>query len=63
MVKRPVRNYKSDKNIAPRVFDVIIEGDKVLLEIKLKKDCFERMLWKDVQYQVESFIAFTNREQ
>lgn len=34
MIKMPVHNLHSNKPIPPRVFDVVIDGDKLDLEIK-----------------------------
>lgn len=53
IIKKPVRNFHSDKPVAPRVFDVVIDGDKVDLEIKMEKNRFESISWKDVIHQVE----------
>lgn len=53
IIKRPVRNLSSNKPIPPRVLDVVIDGDKIDLEIKINKNKFERIPWYDVIYQVE----------
>lgn len=57
MIKKAVRNLHSDKPNPPRVFDIIIDGDKVDLEVKIKKDKIERIPWEDVLYQVEAAKA------
>ena len=53
IIKKPVRNLSSNKAVAPRVFDVVIDGDRIALEVKINKDKFERIPWDDVIYQVE----------
>ena len=55
--KVPIRNLRSDKQVSPRFCDVVIENDKVFLEKKTEKNKYERILWKDVVYQVEAAKA------
>lgn len=55
--KVPIRNLRSDKQVPPRFCDVVIENDKVFLEKKTEKNKYERILWKDVVYQVEAAKA------
>ena len=57
MIKKPVRNLHSNKPNPPRVFDVIVDGNKAYLEIKIKKNLIERIPWEDVLYQVEAAKA------
>lgn len=52
-IRKPIRNFRSNKDMPTRVFDVVIEGDNVDLEIKLNNKKFERIAWDDVIYQVE----------
>lgn len=52
-IRKPIRNLRSNKDMPTRVFDVVIEGDNVDLEIKLNNKKFERIAWDDVIYQVE----------
>lgn len=33
-----IRNTKSKKSVKPRVFDALVDGDEVYLEVKNKKD-------------------------
>jgi len=54
MIKRPIRSLHSDKQNPPRVFDVIVEGDDVNLEVKTDKNRYEKIPWEDVVYQVEA---------
>lgn len=54
MIKRAIRNLHSNKTVPTRVFDVIAEGGKLELEVKLNKNSFERIAWGDVVYQVET---------
>lgn len=39
MIRVQIRNRKSPKAVKPRVFDALIEGDTVYLEVKDKKSC------------------------
>ena len=54
MVKRPIRDLHSNKQIPPRFCDVIVEGDKVFLEKKSDRNKYEKIPWEDVVYQVEA---------
>ena len=54
MIRKPVRDLRSDQNIPPRVFDVIVDGDRVDLEVKVDKKKLVTIPWKDVVYQVEA---------
>lgn len=54
MIKKPIRNLHSEKQNPPRVFDVIVEGIEVNLEVKTDKNKCERISWDDVVYQVEA---------
>ena len=60
MIRKPVRDLRSDKNIPPRVFDVIVDGERVELEVKVDKKKFVTIPWKDVVYQVEAAKNTTN---
>lgn len=53
MIRQPIRNHSSSKQVKPRVFDVLIEGDEVYIEVKQAK---ERELIKlcDVLMQIEA---------
>ena len=53
MMKTPIRNLRSSKPIPPRVFDVVIDGDELALEIKTGKNQYETVSWSDVVSQVE----------
>jgi len=57
MIKKAVRNLHSDKPNPPRVFDVIVDGDRIDLEVKINKGRIERISWEDVLYQVEAAKA------
>lgn len=61
IIKKPVRNLHSDKPIPPRVFDVVIDGDRIDLEIKTKRNILEKIPWEDVIYQVELAKASQNK--
>ena len=54
MIKRPIRNLHSLKRSAPRVFDVIVENDKVQIEVKTDKNAYETIPWEDIVFQVEA---------
>ena len=53
MIRRQIRDLHSTKLVPTRFCDVIVDGDKVFLEQKTNKNKYERILWEDVQYQVE----------
>lgn len=57
MVKKPIRNLHSTKQVPPRFCDVIIEDDKIFLEKKTDKNKYEKILWDDVVFQVEAAKA------
>ncbi len=52
MIKKPIRNLHSDKDMPPRFCDVVIENGKVFLEKKTNKK-YEQIPWEDVVHQVE----------
>lgn len=54
MIKKPIRNLHSSQDVPPRVFDVIVDGDRVALEVKIDKKKYEEIPWQDVVYQVEA---------
>lgn len=54
MVKRPIRDLHSDRQMPPRFCDVVIEGDKIYLEHKKDKNKYVKIPWEDVVYQVEA---------
>lgn len=55
-MRQAIRNLSSDKLVPPRFCDVIIEDDKVTLEIKTDKNKYETISWEDMQYQVKQAI-------
>ena len=57
MIKRPLRDLHSDKEVQPRFCDVIVEGEKVYLEQKKDKNRYVKISWEDVVYQVEAARA------
>ncbi len=57
MIKRPIRDLHSDKEVQPRFCDVIVEGEKVYLEQKKDKNRYVKISWEDVVYQVEAARA------
>ncbi len=52
MIRKPIRNVRSLKDIPPRVFDVVVDGEKVDLEVKIGKNTYETIPWQDVVNQV-----------
>nr|DAJ17967.1 MAG TPA: hypothetical protein [Siphoviridae sp. ct4aE30] len=54
MIRKQIRNLHSNKSTAPRVFDVIIKGNLIYLEVKLNKNKYEIISWEDVDYQVRA---------
>lgn len=53
MFRKSIRNLSSSKNIPPRLFDVLVDGNQVDLEVKTGKGEYERIPWEDVKIQVE----------
>lgn len=54
MVKKPVRNLSSTKPVPPRLFDVLVDGDDVAIQVKTGKNEYETVPWPDVVSQVEA---------
>ena len=54
MVKKPVRNIRSSKPVPPRLFDVLVDGDDVSIQVKTGKNEYETVPWPDVVSQVEA---------
>ncbi len=63
MTRKAILNLRSNKPQAPRFCDVIVEGEKVTLEVKQDKDKVETVDLEDLLYQVEvaKDIAKQNR--
>ncbi len=57
MIRQPIRNFHTSRNIPPRFCDVIVDGEKVYLEQKISKDKFVTIPWEDVVHQVKAAIA------
>ena len=51
-----IRNKHSKYKINPRVFDVVLIGQKVFFEVKTGKDRTERIPFEDVIEQVENAV-------
>ena len=51
-----IRNRHSKYKSNPRVFDVVLIGQKVFFEVKTGKDQLERIPFEDVIEQVESAV-------
>lgn len=52
MIRQPIRNISSNKQIKPRVFDALIEGEEVYIEVKQAKER-ELISLCDVLAQIE----------
>ena len=61
MTRRPVRPYHSDRQIPPRVFDVIVEGKDVDIEVKYRKT-YVTIPWREVEDQVNLAIEEEKRK-
>lgn len=57
MIKRPILSFSNEKPTPQRVFDVIVEGNKVDLEIKKDKKKIVKIPWNEVVSQVEAAKA------
>lgn len=57
MVKRPILSFSNEKPTPQRVFDVVVEGNKVDLEIKNDKKKIIKIPWNEVVSQVEAAKA------
>lgn len=53
-MRRAIKSSYSKSSNPPRLFDVLVEGKNVDLEIKTKGNTIERIPWDDVVYQVEA---------
>ena len=38
MIRQPIRNTASSKPVKPRIFDALIDGDEVYIEVKQAKE-------------------------
>ena len=54
MKRITIRNLKSVRKRKPRVFDVLIDGEKVYLEVKTGKDESELIPISDVLEQIKA---------
>lgn len=57
MVKRPILSFSNEKPTPQRVFDVVVEGNKVDWEIKNDKKKIIKIPWNEVVSQVEAAKA------
>lgn len=57
MVKRPILSFSNERPTPQRVFDVVVEGNKVDLEIKNDKKKIVKIPWDEVVSQVEAAKA------
>jgi len=54
MIKVPVRDLHCFQRTPTRIFDVIVENERIELEVKTDRNKYKRILWDDVVYQVEA---------
>ena len=52
MIRRPILFFSTEKPTPQRIFDVVIENDKIDLEIKVEKKKLIRIPWDEVVSQV-----------
>lgn len=57
MIKRPILSFSNERPTPQRVFDVVVEGNKVDLEIKNDKKKIVKIPWNEVVSQVEAAKA------
>ena len=67
MIKLPIRNNKSTKEVKPRVFDALIDGNDIYLEVKYSKKSSEIIALIDVLKQIEAVrkqqqLKFTTKQ-
>ena len=56
MIRRPILFFSNEKPTPQRVFDVVIENDKIDLEIKVEKKKLIKIPWEEVVTQVKAAI-------
>jgi len=61
MIKKPIRNLHTSMVMPPRFCDVIVDGEKVYLEQKIK-DKYVTIPWEDVVHQVKAALAVDNEK-
>jgi hypothetical protein len=57
MIRRPILFFSTEKPTPQRVFDVVIENDKIDLEIKIEKKKLIKIPWEEVVSQVKAAKA------
>lgn len=62
MKKIAIRNQKSPKPVQPRLFDVIIDQDKVFCQFKIGKNDYETVPWVDLETQVAAAKAAAQQQ-
>jgi len=67
VIKLPIRNNKSTKEVKPRVFDALIDGNDIYLEVKYSKKSSEIIALIDVLKQIEAVrkqqqLKFTTKQ-
>ncbi len=53
MKRQSIRSINSSKQIPPRLFDVVVDGEDVEVEFKTGKNEYERMPWSVIVSLVE----------
>ncbi|MBQ9030106.1 MAG: hypothetical protein IJ106_01455 [Parasporobacterium sp.] len=54
--KREIRNWRSSSSIPPRLFDVVVDGNLVEIQVKTNKNGISSIPWEDVVTQVEQAV-------
>lgn len=62
MIRQPIRNMQTSKDVPPRFCDIIVDGEKVYLEQKISKDKYVTISWDDVLYQVNTVIEINKKK-
>lgn len=56
--RQPIRKLDSDKQVPPRIFDILVDDQSGEVYVETKKDHnhAEITRWEDVKYQVDTAI-------
>ena len=57
MIKRPILSFSKERPTPQRVFDVVVDGNKIDLEIKNERKKIVKIPWNEVVSQVEAAKA------
>ena len=62
MTKKPIRNLHTAGVNPPRFCDVVVDGEHVYLEQKVKNGKFVTIPWEDVVHQVHAAMKINNQK-